>query len=103
MAVGHVGKGDAISECEAWDVLRDFLLLVVQQHFLGTAEDLALMICPAVLEAAGHLLTHAHAQTREYQVISIRISLVHLFSVLHCIITMDNVNLQVFARPCSLQ
>lgn len=52
-------------ECEAWDLLRDFLLLVAQRQFYGPQEELSLLICPIVFEAAHALIQHAKPSTSQ--------------------------------------
>lgn len=51
--------------CEAWDLFRDFILLVAQHHFFGQQEALSLIACPMVLEAATNLLRNARSGTGE--------------------------------------
>lgn len=47
---------DAIHYAEAWDYLRDILLLVLGRRFLEQEEALALLICPAICLALVKLI-----------------------------------------------
>lgn len=65
VAVGPTKGCDAITKCEAWELFRDFLLLVAQRHFMGTLEALSLIVSPMVFEAVGQLFTYAQSGTGE--------------------------------------
>lgn len=47
---------DAVNCAEAWDYLRDVLLLTISGHFLGEDEPLALIVCPVICQALLRLL-----------------------------------------------
>jgi len=53
---------DALCCAEAWDYLRDTLLLILSQTFVADDEPLALLICPTICHALVHLLQRMDAQ-----------------------------------------
>ncbi len=51
---------------EAWDCLRDVLLLIIRGRFFGEEEALAILVCPVICRALIHLLRqpHSHGMAR---------------------------------------
>ncbi|KAF8922401.1 hypothetical protein CPB85DRAFT_1267398 [Mucidula mucida] len=46
---------------EAWDCLRDVLLLIIRGRFFGEEEALAILVCPVICRALIHLLRQPHS------------------------------------------
>ncbi|KAF9044860.1 hypothetical protein BDZ89DRAFT_1127884 [Hymenopellis radicata] len=46
---------------EAWDCLRDVLLLIIRGRFFGDEEALAILVCPVICRALIHLLRQPHS------------------------------------------
>ncbi|KAL6302231.1 hypothetical protein BKA93DRAFT_794093 [Sparassis latifolia] len=57
---------DVLACSEAWDYLRDVLLLVLSHQFLGDEEPLALLVCPMVCQALSSLIHSAISATLQY-------------------------------------
>jgi len=53
-------------QAEAFDYLRDVLLLVLTHHYLGTEEALAVLVCPSICQALLCLITCAGIQAVQY-------------------------------------
>ncbi|EIN13484.1 hypothetical protein PUNSTDRAFT_48443 [Punctularia strigosozonata HHB-11173 SS5] len=56
IATARLKTCTALTAIEAWDYLRDILLLVLTQHFFCEDMALALLICPSVCIALSELL-----------------------------------------------
>jgi hypothetical protein len=56
---------DSLSCAEAWDYLRDTLLLTLSRSFIADNEPLSLLVCPSICHALLRLLQlmDAHACT----------------------------------------
>jgi hypothetical protein len=52
---------NALCFAEAWNYLRDVLLLVLSHHFLGDDEPLGLLVCPAICRGLLLLLENANS------------------------------------------
>jgi hypothetical protein len=58
---------DALSCAEAWDYLRDVVLLTLSSRFLGDDEPLALIVCPLVCQALFRLVREGGWQVGELE------------------------------------
>lgn len=47
---------NSLCGAEAWDYLRDVLLLIFSQHYVGEDEPMALAVCPSICRGLIHLL-----------------------------------------------
>jgi len=56
---------DALSRAEAWDYLRDVMLLIISHHFLGDDEPLALIVSPVICGALLLLLQRVDMRVGE--------------------------------------
>ncbi|KAH9898530.1 hypothetical protein C8Q73DRAFT_685135 [Cubamyces lactineus] len=61
---------DALNHGEAWDFIRDVLLLILNRDFEGQEEPLALLVAPAACRALVELVRHASPTAKRYYVSS---------------------------------
>ncbi|KAI0662697.1 hypothetical protein C8Q70DRAFT_960558 [Cubamyces menziesii] len=57
---------DTLTYGEAWNFIRDVLLLILDRDFGGQEEPLALLVAPAICRALLALVRHASPQARRY-------------------------------------
>ncbi|KAG2159577.1 uncharacterized protein EDB93DRAFT_1073996 [Suillus bovinus] len=79
---------DSLTQVEAWDYLRNVLLMIASQDYLGDESPLALVVNPTICNALSQLLRHADEHTTAMMQSSPWTS--HLQSVLQRIQSSDN-------------
>ncbi|OAX44755.1 hypothetical protein K503DRAFT_3167 [Rhizopogon vinicolor AM-OR11-026] len=79
---------EPLTQLEAWDFLREALLLIASYDYLGDESPLALVVNPSICNALSHLVRHADEHTAEVMQSSPWTS--HLQTVLRRIQSSDN-------------